>query len=216
MVIIYSEASQMFTFLYQGGVIMLPIALCSILTLAFTAERVWYLWTRETPVAAFWTQLEEPLSERDYETAHERTTEFDGLLARLVQTGLSTEPLERDRAVDRMEEYGLEIMPDLERFLPALNFIAQVAPLLGLLGTVAGMIETFSVIASAGVGQPELLAGGISKALITTASGLAVGIVTLFFHHLLSRRVDRITHELEMAVRRVGDALETSPRRDES
>ncbi len=109
--------------------------------------------------------------------------------------------------VDRMETYGRNQVPRLERFLPALNFIAQVSPLLGLLGTVAGMIETFSVISSAGVGQPELLAGGISKALITTASGLAIGIVTLFFHHVLSQRIDHITHKMGLSVRRFADAV---------
>ncbi|MFB6345358.1 MAG: MotA/TolQ/ExbB proton channel family protein [bacterium] len=190
---------------------MIPIGLCSILSLAFTAERAWYLWSQDISASTFWDRLEEPLSSYDFQTVLERTRSFNGLLSELVQRGLSVTPLNRDRAVDEMEEYGLEKMPELERFLPALNFIAQVSPLLGLLGTVAGMIETFSVIAEVGVGRPEMLAGGISKALITTASGLAVGIITLFFHHLLSRRVDRITHEMEMGVRRIDEVLKNEP-----
>lgn len=202
----------MLDFLIQGGLLMIPIALCSILSLAFTAERAWFLWTQHVSPSRFWNQLEEPLGERDFDEALERSKYFDGLLPELVFNGLSSAPLTKDKAVDRMEEYGLEKMPELERFLPALNFIAQVSPLLGLLGTVAGMIETFSVIASVGVGQPEMLAGGISKALITTASGLAVGIVTLFFHHLISRKVNELTHEMEMGVRRIEDAFKTDGR----
>lgn len=201
----------MLGFLWQGGLIMIPIVLCSILSIAFAAERAWYLWNQHVAVDAFWDQLEEPLENYDFQEVLERSRYFDGLLAEVISQGLAVTPLSREKAVDEMEEYGLEKMPELERFLPALNFIAQVAPLLGLLGTVAGMIETFSVIADVGVGQPEMLAGGISKALITTASGLAVGIVTLFFHHLISRKVDQITHEMEMGVRKIEDALKNEP-----
>lgn len=201
----------MIGFLMQGGLIMIPIALCSILSLTFAAERAWYLWNQHVTASVFWDQLEEPLSEYDFQEALERCQYFDGLLPNVIAEGLSVSPLTEEKAADAMEEYGLNRMPELERFLPALNFIAQVSPLLGLLGTVAGMIETFSVIAEAGIGQPEMLAGGISKALITTASGLAVGIVTLFFHHLISQRVDQLTHEMEMGVRRIEDALKNEP-----
>lgn len=199
----------MFGYLMQGGLIMIPLALCSVCALAFAAERTWFLWREHVPVEVFWDEVEPFLDQGEYDRAREVARRYDGLLAGLVRTGLETKPFRRERVVDEMEEWGLQQVPRLERFLPALNFIARVSPLLGLLGTVAGMIETFGVIADAGVGRPELLAGGISKALITTATGLGIGIVTLFFHHLFSRRVDEITHEMERSVRRVEDSLPT-------
>lgn len=201
----------MITFLSQGGFLMIPIGICSVLAVAFTSERAWYLWQSHVPVETFWDNIGPELDSGNFEEVRDRLDEYDsGLLVELVQRGIDTSRESVERAEEEMEEFGLERVPELDRFLPALNFIAQVSPLLGLLGTVVGMIETFSVIAEAGVGQPELLAGGISKALITTASGLAVGIITLFFHHLVSRRVDQITHEMELSVRRVTEALNNS------
>jgi biopolymer transport protein ExbB len=195
-------------FLAQGGVIMIPIGICSILALAFTGERAWFLWESHVPTEVFWDDVELSLEQGDYEDVLATTREYpQGILAQLVETGLDVRPRTPEKAEEAMEEYGLQRVPELDRFLPALNFIAQVSPLLGLLGTVAGMIETFSVIAEAGVGQPELLAGGISKALITTAAGLTVGIVTLFFHHLISRQVDHLTHTMEVGTRRVEEVL---------
>lgn len=199
----------MVDFLAQGGLLMIPIGICSVLALAFSIERVWFLWQAHIPVTNFWDKLNPLLEEGSFSEAREQTRQFNGILARVVRQGLSVNPLTGDRAAEEMEAFGLEQVPRMERFLPALNFIARISPLLGLLGTVAGMIQTFSVIAEAGVGNPELLAGGIYKALITTASGLAVGITTLFFHHLISRRVDHITHEMEMGLRRVRESIET-------
>lgn len=193
----------MLDLLYQGGIIMIPIGICSILSLAFSIERAWYLWREHVPVQEFWEDLEPHLQNRDYNRALENIRSYDGVLADVIRTGLNAQPRTFNRVSEEMEEVGMESVPRLEKFLPTLNFIAQVSPLLGLLGTVAGMIQTFSVIAEAGVGRPNLLAGGISEALITTASGLTVGIVTLFFHHMLSRRVDEMIHEVEMGVRRV-------------
>lgn len=200
----------MFSYLAQGGLMMIPILLCSILSVAFAVERAWFIWDEHLSTDDFWTELEPLLENHEYDDALKVSRQSDGLVANLIESGLKAKPLNPDRVVDEMENYGMRQIPKLERFLPALNFIAQVSPLLGLLGTVAGMIETFSVIAQAGVGQPELLAGGISKALITTASGLAVGIVTLFFHHFFSQRIDQISHEMERTVTKIEDILQTN------
>ncbi len=198
----------MIDFLAQGGIIMVPIGIFSVLALAFTAERVWFLWEAHVPTESFWNEVKLSLDQGDFEDVLATTQKYpNGILAQLIETGLDVRPRTPEKAEEAMEEFGLQRVPELDRFLPALNFIAQVSPLLGLLGTVAGMIETFSVIAESGVGQPELLAGGISKALITTAAGLTVGIVTLFFHHLISRQVDRVTHAMEVGTRRVEEAL---------
>ncbi|MFB6347400.1 MAG: MotA/TolQ/ExbB proton channel family protein [bacterium] len=197
----------MLKLIYQGGLLMIPIGLCSILAVMFTVERFLYLYREHTPADQFWDDIEPPLHEANWSDAIERAQNYDGLLADMVIAGLSVDPLTPGLAREEMEDMGMEFIPELERFLPAINFIARVSPLLGLLGTVSGMIQTFSAIAQEGIGQPDLLAGGISQALVTTASGLTVGILALFFHHLLSQRVDGIIHDLELSVRRVESLL---------
>jgi biopolymer transport protein ExbB len=89
------------------------------------------------------------------------------------------------------------VVAELERYLNALGTIAAVSPLLGLLGTVTGMIQAFTVITAAGVGNPTLLAGGIAEALVTTAAGLIVAIPSLIFHRYFNSLVDRLAIEME-------------------
>ena len=96
-----------------------------------------------------------------------------------------------------MEEAILKQLPRLERFLPTLSVFAAIAPLLGLLGTVTGMIETFQVITRFGTSDPKLMAGGISEALITTQLGLAVAMPIIIIHHFLERRVDKVVGDME-------------------
>jgi biopolymer transport protein ExbB len=96
-----------------------------------------------------------------------------------------------------LQEAILKELPRLERFLPALNVIAAVAPLLGLLGTVTGMIGTFHVITLYGTGDPRLMAGGISEALVTTMVGLAVAIPVMLIHAFLRRRIEHIVGDME-------------------
>jgi biopolymer transport protein ExbB len=98
---------------------------------------------------------------------------------------------------DAVQEAVLHELPRLERFLPTIAILASVAPLLGLLGTVTGMILTFEMIATLGSGNPRIMAGGISQALITTASGLVVAIPILLTHSFLAARVDRLIADME-------------------
>jgi biopolymer transport protein ExbB len=197
----------MIELIYQGGWFMLPLAVCSVLALGFSLERFVYLWKQWTPVRKFWQELEEPLHRGDWDAVAEKSAEFDGLLPELMDLVVGVQPRTIDNVSSEVEDFGIVITAQLRHFLPALDFIARVSPLLGLLGTVAGMIRIFSVISEAGAGNPELLAGGISQALVTTATGLIVGITALFFYHVLSRRVDKILHELEVGARRVFTAI---------
>jgi biopolymer transport protein ExbB len=96
-----------------------------------------------------------------------------------------------------LEEALLNQMPRLEKFLPTLSMLAAISPLLGLLGTVTGMISTFQVINIFGTGDPKMMSGGISEALITTQIGLAVAIPIMFLHHIFERRVDNLVADLE-------------------
>lgn len=198
----------MFSLLLEGGIWMIPIGLCSITAVAFAVERFLYLYLNHTSYSEFWEEVEAPLGEGDVERAIERVEKFEGFLPDVVGAGLSSSSLNTDQVEEEMKRAGSDVLVALERFLPAIDFIAQVSPLLGLLGTVAGMIETFQVISKAGVGDPNLLAGGIYTALVTTAAGLSVGIVALFLHYLLRTKVDGIVNDLESSVRRTISLLE--------
>ncbi len=197
----------MWELIVMGGWMMVPIGLCSVLAVALTVERCIYLWIKRSSFEDLFRAIQVPLQEGRVDQARENLEHYSGLLPELVRKGLNG-PLNSDAALERMEEYALQIIPKMERSLPSLNIIAQVTPLLGLLGTVAGMIQAFAAVAEAGLGQPELLAGGIFQALITTAAGLSVGIPTLVVYHLLSRRVDQEIHKMERGTRRVVNLLE--------
>ena len=108
---------------------------------------------------------------------------------------------------EAIEEEGRQIVHGLEYFLGALATIAAITPLLGLLGTVLGMIDVFAAIVTAGVGNPGVLAGGISKALITTAAGLSIAIPALIFHEILSSRVDQLILDMEDKAVQMVDVL---------
>lgn len=200
----------MFELMIKGGIFMIPIGLCSILAIAFTIERFVYLWMHRTPLDEFWESIDDDLENHDWDMVRQKAEEYQGHIPQLVSVGLQVDHLKPERVREAMEDFGSEIVPQLEQFLPTLDFIARVSPLLGLLGTVAGMIRTFTAIAQGGIGNPDLLAGGISQALVTTAAGLTVGIITLFFHHLLSRQVDTTLNDMKHAARRVESHLKDS------
>lgn len=193
----------MLEFLYRGGMLMIPIGLCSVIAFALTIERCWVFWNEYTSFERFWDSVSEELDSGNMDRALEIAKSHDGLIPDLVVQGLSSDQYEAETVSQRMEDYGTELIPHLERSLASLNIIAQIAPLLGLLGTVAGMIDVFSVISSAGMANADLMAGGIFKALTTTAAGLSVGIPTLVAFHLLSRQVDRFLHQMEISTRRL-------------
>lgn len=197
----------MLQLIYEGGWFMLPLGICSVLALGFAIERLFYLWRHRTEVDAFWAAAEEPLRAGNWKKLREICEDFDGLVPEVILVAAETDPRSEENVKSELQDFSVIINNELKQFLPALNFIARVSPLLGLLGTVAGMIRTFSAIAQVGPGNPELLAGGIAQALVTTATGLTVGITALLFHHLLSRGVDNILHELEVGSRRVLTAI---------
>jgi len=118
-------------------------------------------------------------------------------LGRILASGLLNKNYDREIMKESIEETGRHVAHELQRFLNTLGTIAAISPLLGLLGTVIGMIQVFSVITSVGVGDPGELAGGISKALITTAAGLSVAIPSLIFVRFFRRRLDTLVVGME-------------------
>ena len=180
-----------------GGFIMWPLLLCSIISLAIVAERFWYLQSkRVTPknlVAQVWQW--DKVGHLDAKRVQD--LRIASPLGRVLAAGLVNRRHEREIMKESIEEVGRHVAHELERFLNTLGTIASITPLLGLLGTVIGMIKVFAVITAQGVGDPVVLASGISEALITTAAGLTVAIPSLMFYRFFRGRVDELVISME-------------------
>jgi biopolymer transport protein ExbB len=180
-----------------GGPVMWPILLCSIAAAAIIAERFWSLQTRRIApknlVAQVWQW------ERSGQLDARRVQELrrGSPLGRLLAAGLANRHADRAIMKESIEEVGRQVVHDLERYLNALGTIAAVSPLLGLLGTVLGMIEMFYGITERGGGDNALVASGIAEALITTVFGLIVAIPALIFHRYFIGRVDELVVTME-------------------
>ncbi len=187
----------MFELLKAGGVLMIPIVLCSILAMAIILERFWTL--RVTRIAPKTTvnELWRWIKRKEVNTRKLRALQESSPLGRILSAGLMNAKHGRDVMKESIEQEAAQVIHELERFLNPLGTIAAISPLLGLLGTVFGMIQTFSEIQLVGIGNAGNLAGGISQALITTAAGLSIAIPTLVFHRFFQRRVDQIVVSME-------------------
>ena len=188
---------------------MWPILVCSILALAIIVERCWSL--RRSVVAP-----KDLMSHIQGMTLGDRLTneQIDAVretsaLGQILAAGLSRQTQQAFLIKDAIEEAGGHVVHELERYLNALGTIAATTPLLGLLGTVIGMIKVFSAITAVGVGDPQVLAGGISEALITTAAGLSVGIPSLMFHRYFLGKVNELTVAMEQDALRFMEVLQS-------
>ncbi len=194
-----------------GGLLMLPIVICSIVAVAIVIERFWSLRrSRVLPdnlVASTWKRLNNNQISREYIQELRGTSPLGNVLA----AGLMNRNGDRDQLRNAIEDAGSHAAHELERYLPALGTIAAVTPLLGLLGTVIGMIRVFTNITTLGVGNPSQLAGGISQALITTAGGLMVAIPSLMFYRFFRARVDELVVGMEKESRTFLDVLVRRP-----
>ncbi len=180
-----------------GGWLMFPILLCSIVAIAIVIERFWTLSaTRISPkyvVAQVWTWLKN----NQLDSTKLRELRLSSPLGQILAAGLLSSKHGRVAMIDSIEQTAAQVVHDMERYLNALGTIAAITPLLGLLGTVVGMIRVFSEIMLQGTGNANALAGGISEALITTAAGLTVAIPTYMFHRYFNRKVDSLVLSLE-------------------
>jgi len=180
-----------------GGWLMVPILLCSVIAAAICVERIWTLQiTRVAPrnlLAQVWAQVKkseiDPQKLRDIRSASP--------LGQIFAAGIGNARHGREIMKESMEEAADAVMHELERYLTPLGTIASISPLLGLLGTVVGMIKVFTVLMLEGAGNANVLAGGISQALITTAAGLGIAIPALMFHRYFVRRVDDLVVTME-------------------
>lgn len=192
----------------SGGWIMWPIILCSVAATGIIAERLWALQTKRIApphlLELVWKMVQEKrLNNRFLKELH-----ADSPLGELFAAGLANARHGREIMKECLEESAARIVHDLERYLNALGTIAATAPLLGLLGTVLGMIEIFGSFTGSGMTNPASLASGIATALITTAAGLIVAIPALFFHRYLQRRVDELVVGMEQEAIRLVEMVQ--------
>lgn len=176
---------------------MWPILLCSVVAAAIIFERLWTLQPKRAIPRELTDRVWKLVETRTLTDRHIEALERSSPLGRVLAAGLSNRHRGRDIMKEVIEDTGRHVVHEFERFLSALGTIAAITPLLGLLGTVTGMIEAFEAITSQGVGDARVLSGGIGEALITTAAGLIVAIPALIGYRYLRGRVDALVVEME-------------------
>ncbi len=172
-----------------GGWLMVPILLCSVLAVAIILERAWSLRQECVLPTGVADKVSNWAKQQELDQQHIEILRRNSPLGRVLAAALDNRDRAREVVKEAVEDTGRHVVYDLERFLNTLGTIAGITPLLGLLGTVIGMIKVFSAIMAVGVGDPAPLAGGISEALITTAAGLGVAIPTFFFYRYYRGKV---------------------------
>jgi biopolymer transport protein ExbB len=187
----------MFEIVTAGGIVMVPIILCSILAVAITLERLWTLREQRVVPTELTDKVWQWVENRALSDKQVLALQQHSPLGSVLAAGLATRHRDRSVMVQAIEDAGRHVAHDLERYLNTLGTIAAASPLLGLLGTVTGMIRTFKAITVAGIGNPTAMAGGIAEALITTAAGLLVAIPALFAYRYLRGRVDALVIQME-------------------
>lgn len=190
-----------------GGWLMLPIIAGSVVAVAIILERLWTLQQRRVVPPSVTVQVWEWIQHGQLDQQHVQELQHSSPLGQVLATGLNYRHAPREVLKEAIEDAGRHVVHDLERYLTTLGTIAAISPLLGLLGTVSGMIRAFTAITTQGVGDPTVLAGGISEALITTAAGLAVAIPALIAHRYLRGRIDALVVKIEKESIRFVEAL---------
>ena len=186
---------------------MAPIILCGIIAMGIVLERFWTLQQKrvipEDLTSKVWGWVKKnQLDQKQIQSLHQGSA-----LGHILAAGLINRDRERSVMKDSIEDTGRHVVHELERYLETLGTIAAVSPLLGLLGTVIGMVEVFTTITSQGVGNPTALAGGIAQALITTAAGLTVAIPALIGYRYFRNRVDTLVVDMEKEAIKLVEAL---------
>jgi biopolymer transport protein ExbB len=194
-----------------GGPLMWPIIACSIFALGIVVERLWTLQEKRVIPPDRVQKVRQLLEAGQVTDKVIAALERDSPLGRVLAAGLANRHRSREIMMERLEDTGRHVVHELERFLNALGTIASISPLLGLLGTVTGIIKAFNAINAGGMGDPRMLSGGISEALITTAAGLLVAIPALIAYRYLRGRVDRIVIEMEKRTIELAEAVESAP-----
>lgn len=192
-----SYISESAAFLSKGGIVMIPIIICSLIGFAVFVERLLALKREKIIPVDLFEKTKALILEHKIDEALELCNQNGSSLARILRVGIKNYGRPREAVKEVIEEVGRREVAFLDKYTGIMGTIANITPLLGLLGTVSGMIKAFNVISSVGVGDPAVLAGGISEALITTASGLTVAIPTFVGYKFLLSKADILVIEME-------------------
>ncbi len=197
----------MFELFNKGGFLMYPIFFCSLLAIAIFFERMFYLKSIKTSTRKFGNRISDLIRKGNIHYAITACRKNFTPISQIILSALLKHGSSREEIKEAIEDTASQEVSLLERNLPILATVGNIAPLLGLLGTVFGMIKAFQVVSVVGVGNPEALAGGISEALLTTAFGLSVAIPTVVAYNYLAHRVDRQIKEMESTSVEILDLL---------
>lgn len=189
--------SSIFSWLTQGGWPMIPLAIASIVAVAIIIERYNALQRSKVIHPGALKLVDAFQNSNDAEAMLAQCQRIPGAFARILEEVIKVRHLEHIQSIESMRAVGRTQVGRMEKGLTVLEIIAAAAPLIGLLGTVLGMVTVFNAITAEGLGNPQILSDGISKALITTIAGLSVAIPTLAGHSLLSKRVDELAVEMQ-------------------
>ena len=184
-------------FFGKGGLVMYPLLLCSIVGLAIVIEKIITLRRKKVIIPEVVNVLDNIKGTGDISLALSICEKHQGPFANIIRTGLENRDLPREELKEVLSDQGRQEIRYLERGLVILETIAAISPLLGLLGTVIGILKVFNVIAVMGVGQATALSGGISEALITTIVGLSIGIPAVVVYNLFSNKAEQLILEIE-------------------
>lgn len=198
----------MLDLLIAGGPGMIPIVICSILVVAIVIERFWSLRRKVILPDGLGDEVRAWAADRRLDPAHLDALEANSPLGAVLAAALRVRHLGHAVMRERVEDAGRIVMHGLGRFLTTLGTLALISPLLGLLGTVIGLISMFLAIMQFGTGQAQSLAGGIGEALVCTASGMAVAVPAYIFHRYFRGKVADYGIAMEREVLRLVDAIE--------
>jgi len=198
----------MFEILKAGGPVMVPLILFSIVSAAIFLERLWTLQSRRVVPTELTEKVWKWVEQRQIQDKHIVALQQNSPLGKILAAGLANRGRDRSIIKESIEDTGRHVVHELQRFVNALATIASVSPLLGLLGTVFGMIQTFNAIRSEGIGNPAALAGGIGTALICTAAGLSVAIPALIAYKYLRARIDTLVVAMEKEAMKLVQAMD--------
>jgi biopolymer transport protein ExbB len=202
-----------FELVKAGGWLMVPIIACSVIALAIIVERLIALRPRRVLPPKLVLSIFQWAKEGQLTDTRIAELRVSSPLGRVLAAGLANRQQSREVMKESIEETGRHVVHELERFLNTLGTVAAISPLLGLLGTVVGMITVFSVITDVGVGDPGELAGGISEALITTAAGLTVAIPSVIFHRYFRGRINEHVVVMEQEALKLVDVIHSQRQR---
>jgi len=189
--------NQILDFIHKGGFTIYPLFLCSILGMAIIIEKAVGLRRKKVIIPEIVNVMDNIKGPEDVGLALSICEKHEGSFANMVKVALENRDLPKEEIKEALNDQGRQEVHVLERGLVALETIAAIAPLLGLLGTVIGILKVFNVIAEIGVGQATALSGGISEAMITTIVGLSIGIPAVVVYNFFSDRAEGLVLEIE-------------------